>query len=156
MSDNRLSPTIQNRKVRYNYHVLEEFEVGIMLTGTEIKSIRESKISMGESFITINKDIELFWHSANIDEYSHGNRYNHRPQRIRKLLAHKHEILKMYKATEIKGLTIVPLKLYFKKGCAKLQIALCRGKDNQDKRQDLIGKTQKREMDRAMKNARLR
>jgi SsrA-binding protein len=131
---------IHNRKASHQYEVLDCFETGIMLVGSEIKSIRAGQISLSESWVDISEKNELWLVGAHINEYSQANQFNHIPARRRKLLAHKHEIEKMQKAVEIKGLTIIPLKLYFKKRRAKLEIAICRGKNQRDKRQDLIKK----------------
>ncbi len=131
---------IHNRKASHQYEVLECFEAGIALAGSEVKSIRAGHISLGEAWVEVSEKDELWLVGAHINEYSQANQFNHIPARRRKLLVHKHEIEKMQKAVEIKGLTIVPLKLYFKKRNAKLEIAICRGKKQQDKRQDLIAK----------------
>ena len=148
------TPEIQNRKARHNYQILETLETGIVLKGTEVKSTRAAKVNIGEAWIDITPQLEMFLVNSNIEEYSHGNQFNHQSDRRRKLLAHQAEIIKFHKAKELKGLTIIPLKLYFNaKGYAKLQIGLGRGKDMGDKRQDMIQRTQKREMDRAMKGA---
>ena len=148
------NPTIINRKASHLYHVEDRYEVGIMLQGSEIKSIREGKISIGEAWVDITDSMELCLVGAHIDEFLQANRFNHIPARRRKLLAHRHEIEKMRKATELKGLTIIPLKLYFKNRYAKLEIGICRGKDQRDKRQDLIGKDATREMARTLKSMR--
>lgn len=154
VSDQVGRPTIQNRKARHNFQILETLEVGIQLTGTEIKSIREGNIQLSEAYVEVTPKFELFLMGAHIDEYSQGNRFNHEPARKRKLLAHRAEIIKFHKAKVLKGLTIVPLKMYFKGSYAKLEIGLAKGKNVGDKRQDLIQKTQKREIDRAIKAAR--
>ena len=148
------NPTIINRKASHLYHVEDRYEVGIMLQGSEIKSIREGKISIGEAWVDITDSMELWLVGAHIDEFLQANRFNHIPARRRKLLAHRHEIEKMRKATELKGLTIIPLKLYFKNRYAKLEIGICRGKDQRDKRQDLISKDATREMARTLKGMR--
>lgn len=148
------TPTIHNRKASHLYFVEDRFEVGIMLQGSEIKSIRAGKISLGEAWVDISDNLELWLVGAHIDEYNQANRFNHIPARRRKLLAHSHEIIKMRKATELKGLTIVPLKLYFKNRYAKLEIGICRGKDQRDKRHDLISKDATREMARTLKSMR--
>lgn len=148
------NPTIINRKASHLYHIEDRYEVGIMLQGSEIKSIRNGKISIGEAWVDITDSMELWLVGAHIDEFLQANRFNHIPARRRKLLAHKHEIEKMRKATELKGLTIVPLKLYFKNRYAKLEIGICRGKDQRDKRQDLISKDATREMARTLKGMR--
>ncbi|MDR2555494.1 MAG: SsrA-binding protein SmpB [Fibromonadaceae bacterium] len=131
---------IHNRKASHQYEVLDCFEAGIMLVGSEVKSIRAGHISLSESWVDISEKNELWLVGAHINEYSQANQFNHIPARRRKLLVHKHEIEKMQKAVEVKGLTIIPLKLYFKKRRAKLEIAICRGKNQRDKRQDLIKK----------------
>ena len=111
-----------------------------MLAGSEVKSIREGRISISESWVDISEKGELWLVGAHINEYLQANQFNHIPARRRKLLAHKHEIEKIQKSIEVKGLTIIPLKLYFKNRHAKLEIAICRGKKQHDKRQDLIEK----------------
>jgi len=141
-----LDSAIHNRKASHLYEVLECFETGIMLVGSEVKSIRDGHISISEAWVDISEKNELWLVGAHINEYLQANQFNHIPARRRKLLAHKHEIEKMQKAIELKGLTIIPLKLYFKKRRAKLQIAICRGKKQQDKRQDLIERDDIRKM----------
>lgn len=146
------TPSILNRKATHLYFVEERFEVGIMLIGSEIKSIRDGKCNLNEAWVEVNPDKDEIWLvGAHIDEYLFANRFNHIPARRRKLLAHFHEIQKMRKAIEIKGKTIVPLKLYFKNRFAKLEIGICRGKDQQDKRQDIIKRDAKLEMARIAK-----
>ena len=146
------TPVIQNRKANHLYFVEETFEVGIMLIGSEVKSIRDGKCTIGEAWVDVDeKKDELWLVGARIDEYLFANRFNHFPARKRKLLAHAHEIQKMRKAKELKGCTIVPLKLYFKNRRATLEIGICRGKDQRDKRQDIINREAKLEMDRAAK-----
>ena len=145
-------PVILNRSARHNYHILDTFDLGIMLTGTEIKSVRAGKLVLAEAFVTIRKD-ELYLVNAYIDEYSQGNRYNHLPRRERKLLAHKSEIVKMQNATALKGLTLIPLKAYFKGSLLKLEVGVCKGKDTRDKRQDKMKQETKLEIARALKDA---
>lgn len=145
------TPVIQNRKANHQYFVEDRYEVGIMLVGSEVKSIREGKCTLGEAWIDIDEKSELWLVGAHIDEFLFANRFNHFPARRRKLLAHKHEIAKMKKAKELQGYTLVPLKLYFKKSIAKIEMGICRGKDNQDKRQDLIKRDTQMEIARAMK-----
>jgi SsrA-binding protein len=144
--DNQRFSAIHNRKAAHQYEVLECFEAGMVLVGSEVKSIRAGHISLGESWVEVSEKGELWLVGAHINEYSQANQFNHIPARRRKLLTHRHEIEKMQKAVEIKGLTIVPLKLYFKKRKAKLEIAICRGKKHQDKRQDLIAKDDARKL----------
>ena len=152
-SKNQERPTvIQNRKAAHLYFVDETFEVGIMLIGSEVKSIRDGKCTLGEAWVDIDDEKSEIWLvGAHIDEYLFANRFNHFPARRRKLLAHAHEIEKMRKAKNIKGYTIVPLKLYFKKRRAKLEIGICRGKDQRDKRQDIINREAKLEIARITK-----
>ena len=146
------TPVIQNRKANHLYFVEETFEVGIMLIGSEVKSIRDGKCSLNEAWVDIDeKRNEIWLVGAHIDEYLFANRFNHFPARRRKLLAHVHEITKMRKAKELKGYTLVPLKLYFKNRRAKLEMGICRGKDQRDKRQDIINRDAKLEMARAAK-----
>jgi SsrA-binding protein len=124
-----------NRKARYNYAIIETFEAGIALTGTEVKSLRGGKSTIGESYAgPMNDEIYLF--NANIPEYLEANRFNHSPRRPRKLLLHRRQVNKLLGATQREGLTIVPLKVYFnEKGRAKVEIALARGKKLHDKRE---------------------
>jgi SsrA-binding protein len=150
------TPVIENRKARHDYQVLETLETGIVLCGTEVKAIRDAKLHFTDSWIEVSDRDELWWNGGRIDEFSHGNQFNHVPVRKRKLLANRHEILKLGRQVELKGYTLVPLKLYFVKGWAKLQIGLCKGKDGSDKRQTLVERTHQREMDRSLKGGRLR
>lgn len=143
-------PEIQNRAARHNYHILDVWEVGIALKGTEVKSVRAGKLEMAEAFVIVKKD-EIWLVNAYINEYSWGNINNHLPRRERKLLARKPEIAKMKEATEMKGHTIVPLKAYFKGSVLKLEIGVGKGKESRDKRQDKHKQEAKREIDRALK-----
>ncbi|HBF19836.1 MAG: SsrA-binding protein [Owenweeksia sp.] len=143
---------IKNRKARFQYEIQETFVAGIMLLGTEIKSVRDSKVSLGESYCYFKSD-ELFIKNMHIGEYSHGNINNHDPLRERKLLLQKRELSKLQSKMEQGGnLTIVPLRLFINdRGLAKLEIALGAGKKLHDKRNSLKEKAVKREMDRKMK-----
>ena len=143
-------PEIQNRRARHEYTILDTYEVGIMLKGTEVKSVRVGKLELAEAFIIVRKG-ELFLVNAYIQEYSWGNIYNHLPRRERKLLAHKSEIAKLQDASDLKGHTIIPLKAYFKGSVLKLEIAIGKGKEDRDKRQDKHKQEAKREIDRALK-----
>ncbi len=146
------TPVIQNRKANHLYFVDESFEVGSMLFGSEVRSIRDGKCTVGVAWIDIDADKDELWLvGAHIDEYLFANRFNHFPARRRKLLAHKHEIQKMRKAKELKGSTIIPLKLYFKNRRAKLEVGICRGKDQHDKRQSIKERDAKMEMAQAAK-----
>ena len=142
---------IQNRKANHLYFIEDRFETGLMLIGSEVKSIRNGKGSISEAWVDLDDKNELWLVGAHIDEYLFANRFNHMPARRRKLLAHKHEIQKMRKAKELKGYTLIPLKIYFKNRYAKLEVGICRGKDQQDKRQDIIKRDAKLEMARIAK-----
>jgi SsrA-binding protein len=144
---------IQNKKARHQYEILDTFIAGIKLTGTEIKSIRDSKARITESFCEFNDRGELFVINMFIEEYSHGSFYNHPSKGSRKLLLNKNELKKLHKEVKNSGLTIIPLRLFITdKGWAKLKIALCRGKKLYDKRQMIKDREQKRSLDRLKKN----
>lgn len=144
---------IQNKRARFEYEILDQFTAGIVLTGTEIKSIRNSKASIAESFCEFNEKGELFAVNMYIEEYAFGTRFNHRPRGSRKLLLNKRELQKLLKEVRNTGLTIVPLKLYInEKGFAKLLIALARGRKRFDKRETLKDRDNKRNLDRVKKN----
>ncbi len=146
------TPTITNRKANHLYFIEDHFEVGIMLVGSEIKSIRAGKCNLNEAWVEVSKDKNELWLvAAHIDDYSFARAFGHEPQRKRKLLAHKSEIQKMRKATELKGLTLIPLKLYFKNRYAKIDVGICRGKDQRDKRADLIARDEKLAIARIVK-----
>lgn len=150
MSQNSVS--IKNKRARFDYELLETFEAGLVLGGTEIKSIRQSKARITESFCEFNDRGELFIVNMNIDPYSHGSFYNHKPTAERKLLLQKKELKKLFKEVTKDGLTIVPLKLYINdKGWAKLSVALARGKKNYDKRETIKDRENKRNLDRIKK-----
>lgn len=143
---------IKNRKARFNYELLETYQAGIVLSGTEIKSIRESKASIAESFCEFNEAGELFVINMQVDPYSHGSHFNHQPKAARKLLLQKKELRKLRRAVETTGLTIVPLNLYINdRGLAKVKIALARGKKRYDKRETLKERESKRNLDRIKK-----
>ena len=150
MSQNTVS--IKNKRARFDYELLETFEAGLVLGGTEIKSIRQSKARITESFCEFNDRGELFIVNMKIDPYSHGSFYNHKPTAERKLLLQKKELKKLFKEVTKDGLTIVPLKLYINdKGWAKLSVALARGKKNYDKRETIKDRENKRNLDRIKK-----
>jgi SsrA-binding protein len=143
---------IRNKKAAYQYELLEKFEAGLKLEGTEIKSIREGKASIKEGYCAFKKG-ELFVFNINISPYTEASFKNHEPTRPRKLLLHKNELEKLFKKKKDVGLTIVPTRLFINKnGYAKLNIALAKGKKMQDKRESLKAKDAKRQMDRAMKH----
>lgn len=140
-----------NKRARYDYHILDTYDCGIVLTGTEIKSLRIDGISINEAYIIVKND-EVFLLNAHIAPFKEGNIFNHDPRRTRKLLLHKSEIFKLKRAVNEKSLTIVPLKVYLKKGIAKIEIALARGKKNYDKRETIKARDDKREMERLRKD----
>ncbi len=133
-----------NREARFNYFILEELECGIALTGTEIKAIREGKVNLKDSYAVIRHG-EVYVVNMHISEYKEGNIFNHEPTRSRKLLLHKKEILKFNDKISKEGLTLVPLKLYFKKNKVKILLGLCKGKKNYDKRETIKERDLKRE-----------
>ncbi|MDO4518635.1 MAG: SsrA-binding protein SmpB [Bacillota bacterium] len=138
-----------NKKARHDYFIENAYEVGLVLTGTEIKSVRQGKVSIKESYAKINRG-EVFIYGMNISPYEQGNRYNVDPLRTRKLLLHKKEIRRLTENTTRDGLTLVPLKVYIdNNGRAKMELAVCRGKKNYDKRHDIA----KRDADRRMQQA---
>ncbi|MBB2955040.1 SsrA-binding protein [Bifidobacterium commune] len=141
----------QNRKARHNYSIEDHYEAGLVLTGTEVKSLREGRASLVESFVSIDRKGEMWLEGANIPEYLNGTWNNHAPKRKRKLLLHSAQIAKLERQIEAKGYTIVPLSLYFKNGRVKVEIALARGKKEYDKRQALREAEDKREALRAMR-----
>ncbi|MBR3210275.1 MAG: SsrA-binding protein SmpB [Bacilli bacterium] len=136
---------INNRKAKYNYQIFETIECGIALTGTEIKSLRSGKANIKDSYATV-KNSEVFLINMHISGYDNGNIFNHDETRTRKLLLHKKEILKLRDKITIEGYTLVPLKVYFVNGRAKVLIGVARGKKNYDKREDIKKKTIEREL----------
>jgi SsrA-binding protein len=142
-----------NRRARHDYHLLERFEAGLQLTGTEVKSLRDGRVTLGHAYADL-RDGELWLVGARIDEYAQGNVANHDPDRDRKLLLHRREIESLIGQVQQKGLTLVPTRLYFKNGRAKLELALARGKEQRDKRRDLAKRDAQREMERALRRRR--
>ena len=147
-ADDRKS-VARNPKATHDYHVLETWEAGVVLTGTEVKSLRNGKASIKEAYARVSRG-EVFLEGMNITPYEQGNRYNHEPVRSRKLLLHRREIDRIVGAVERQGLTLVPLELYFKKGRAKVALALGKGKKQHDKREDLKRRIAERETARAV------
>ncbi|MCM8540571.1 MAG: SsrA-binding protein SmpB [Lentisphaeraceae bacterium] len=127
---------VTNRKARHDFHIIESFEAGIVLQGTEVKSCRARQISLQEGFIAVEKG-EVWLQNVHIAPYEQGNQFNHTPVRNRKLLLHKKEITRMTKQVEQKGMTLIPLSIYLKKGKVKVQVGLCKGKDRADKRESI-------------------
>ena len=136
---------ILNRKAKYDYIIEDTYEAGIALTGTEIKSIREGKVNLKDSYAIIRNN-EIYLLNTHISAYEKGNIFNHEETRTRKLLMHKREILKLNNKVTLEGYTLIPLKIYFIKGKAKIQIGLCKGKKNYDKRQTIKERDMKREI----------
>jgi SsrA-binding protein len=139
----------QNRKARHDYAILDTFEAGLVLVGTEVKSLRLGRASLVDGFATID-DGEVFLRNVHIPEYEQGSWTNHEPRRVRKLLLHRAEIGRLIGKTKESGLTLVPTALYFSKGKVKVEIALARGKKSYDKRQDLATRDANREVQRAL------
>ncbi|HEX2451939.1 MAG TPA: SsrA-binding protein SmpB [Gemmatimonadales bacterium] len=139
----------RNPKATHDYHVLETWEAGIVLTGTEVKSLRNGKASIKEAYARLRNG-EVFLEGMNVTPYEQGNRYNHEPVRSRKLLLHRREIERLIGAVEQRGLTLVPLELYFKNGRAKVVLALGKGKKQHDRREDVKRRLDEREAARAV------
>ena len=141
----------QNRRARHDYQIEDRYEAGIALTGTEVKSLREGRASLAESFVSIDRRHEVWLENANIPEYLNGTWNNHAPKRKRKLLLHAKQIFRLERQIQAKGYTIVPLSMYFKDGRVKVEIAVARGKREYDKRQSLREEQDRREAQRAMR-----
>lgn len=142
-----------NRRARHDYEVLEVFEAGIELVGTEVKSMRQSRANLQDSFARVEEG-QLWLYNMHVSPYDHGNRFNHDPLRRRKLLMHNREIAKLKSKMQEKGLTLIPLKIYFKKNWVKVDLALARGKHLYDKREAVAKRESKRQLDRLVKHAR--
>ncbi|MBC9784293.1 SsrA-binding protein SmpB [Heliobacterium chlorum] len=139
-----------NRRARHDYHIEESYEAGMALTGTEIKSLRQGKGNIKDAFARVENG-EVLLYNMHISPFEQGNRYNHEPRRTRKLLLNKSEIRKLAAAVQQKGLTLVPLKVYLKRGLAKLELAIARGKKLYDKREDIAKRDAQREISRAVR-----
>lgn len=137
----------KNKKAYFNYHVLEEVEAGMVLRGTEVKSLRDGKIQLGDAYVRIEGG-EAWLHHAHISEYEHGTAFNHEPTRKRKLLLHRKQIERFESKVKEKGLTIVPLEVYFREGRAKVLLGLCRGKATHDKRATIRERDERRAVER--------
>jgi SsrA-binding protein len=146
----KVNVVARNKKASHDYFILDKYDCGIVLTGTEIKSVRDNKVSIQDAYCQI-KDNELIIINMHISKYEQGNIFNHKEIRNRKLLVHKAEIRKLLAKTSQDGLTIIPLKVYIEKGLAKIEIALCKGKKSYDKRDDLKEQSLKREIDQTAK-----
>jgi SsrA-binding protein len=143
----------RNRRARHDYHIDDVYEAGLVLTGTEVKSLRAGRASLTDGFGMVS-DGEAWLHNVHIPEYTQGTWTNHDPRRIRKLLLHRKEIVKLAAATAERGLTLVPLSLYFSDGKAKIELAVARGKHTYDKRHELARRDAAREVDRALRRRR--
>lgn len=146
----RVKTVTENRKARHDYHIIESFEAGLVLTGTEVKSLRAGRANLQDSYARVD-NAELLLYNMHISPYDQGNQFNHEPKRTRKLLMHKTEIMRLLGKTREKGLALIPLKVYFKNGIAKVELALARGKKLYDRREDVAARDARREMDRAVK-----
>ena len=140
----------ENRRARHDFHLLERVEAGIVLTGTEVKSVREGRVNLQRAFADV-RDGEVYLVGAHISEYAQGNLMNHDPDRDRKLLLHRREIASLVGKVQERGLTLVPTRLYFKDGRVKVELALARGKEARDKRRDLAERDARRQIERALK-----
>lgn len=143
----------QNKKARHDYFVVETYEAGIELCGTEVKSLRAGRVNLKDSWCSI-VDGEIFVNGMHISPYEQGNIFNRDPMRVRKLLMHKKEILKLYGTVKQTGYSLIPISLYFKDSKVKLQVGLCKGKKLYDKRADMAERSAKRDMERAVKEQR--
>ncbi len=139
-----------NRQARHRYHLLEKWEAGLVLTGTEVKSLREGKAQIKDGYAAL-RDTEVWLYNVHIPPYGPASRENHEPERPRKLLMHRREIERLIGKTREKGLTLIPTRIYFRDGRAKVEIALAKGKDAVDKRQTIKEREMKREMERAVR-----
>lgn len=144
-----------NRKARHEYEILDTFQCGIALSGTEVKALRMGRCTLQDAFARI-EDGEAFLYNCNISPYEFGNRFNHEPTRKRKLLLHSREIFKLNQRIKEKGLTLIPLRIYFKRNWVKVDLALARGKQLYDKRESLVKRDSKRQLDRLAKQVRAR
>jgi SsrA-binding protein len=140
----------KNRKARHEYYIMETYEAGLALKGTEVKSLRNGKANLQDSFARVENG-ELLLYNMHISPYDQGNRFNHEPKRTRRLLMHKREIMRLYGKTREKGLALIPLQVYFKNGLAKIELALAKGKKIHDRREDIAARDARREIERAFK-----
>lgn len=150
MAENESRSVAQNKKAYHDYFVIESYEAGIELFGTEVKSVRQGKLNLKDSWCSIDGG-EIFANGIHISPYEHGNIFNRDPMRPKKLLMHKKEINKLYGLTKQQGYAIIPLSVYFKKGKAKVQLGLCKGKKLYDKREDAAKKSAARSIERAVR-----
>ena len=146
-------PIADNRRARHDYQLLDRFEAGIVLTGTEVKSLRDGRVQLGGAFADVREG-EVWLVGASIDEYAQGNLANHQPDRDRKLLLHRREIASLIGKVKERGLTLVPTRLYFKDGKVKVELALAKGKEQRDKRREIAKRESDRQIERALKSRR--
>jgi SsrA-binding protein len=144
---------VENRRARHDYELLERFEAGLVLTGTEVKSLRDGRVQLGQAYAEL-RDGEAWLVNASIATYDQGNIANHEPERPRKMLLHRRELASLIGKVRERGLTLVPTRLYFKDGRVKVEVALARGKERQDKRRDIARREADRQIERAMKSRR--
>lgn len=150
MNSDKGTPVIQNKKAYHDYFVLEEYEAGIELFGTEVKSIRQGKVNLKDSWCNIVNS-EIFANGMHISPYEHGNIFNRDPLRVKRLLMHKREINRLYGTVKQEGLSLIPLSVYFVKGRAKMKVGLCKGKKLYDKRETAAKKAAQRDIERGMR-----
>lgn len=148
--DGAIKIVCQNKTARVNFFIEDTFEAGIVLVGTEVKSLREGRANLKDSYALVEGG-EVFLHDLHISPYTHGNRYNHDPERVRKLLLHSREIRRLYGKTKEKGMALVPLKIYFRDGRAKVEIGTGRGKKLYDKREAIKRRDDERAMERGLR-----
>ncbi|HWH05622.1 MAG TPA: SsrA-binding protein SmpB [Gaiellaceae bacterium] len=146
-------PIVENRRTRFDYELLERFEAGVVLTGTEVKSLRDGRVTLAQAYADV-RDMEVWLVGAEIAEYAQGNTANHEPTRDRKLLLRREEISSLVGKVRERGLTLVPTRMYFKDGKVKVELALARGKEKADKRRAIVDRDAKRQMERAVKSRR--
>ncbi|MFA7079192.1 MAG: SsrA-binding protein SmpB [Syntrophomonas sp.] len=146
-----IKPVVENRKARHEYHIKETFEAGLALVGTEVKSLRMGKGNLQDSYAVV-KSGEVWVNNFHISPYDQGNQFNHDPKRPKKLLLHKNEIRRLLALQKEKGYTLIPLKIFFKHGLAKMDLAVAVGKKLYDKRQDIANRDARRDIERAIKN----
>ena len=152
MEKEKIKEVAANRKAFHDYFVIESYEAGIELKGTEVKSLRKNAVNLRDSWCEITKDFEMMVNGMHVSPYEQGNIFNRDPLRPRKLLLHKREIMKLFNETKKEGYTLIPLSVYFKKGKAKVQVGLCKGKKLYDKREVAAKRDAQRDIDRAMKS----
>ena len=150
MAENGKKIIVVNKRARFDYEISETFEAGLVLQGTEVKSLRDGRVSLQDAYADVQSG-EVFRLNAHINPYDHGNRFNHEPERPRKLLLHKREIKRLIGKTQEKGLTLIPTRMYFTHGKAKIELGLAKGKKQYDKRQELKRRSAQRDIERAIR-----